>query len=120
MMKLFSLQAEITQNTLSTEVQEEEEDMVAHNKVVEKIMGKISNKTSNRLMDKDPCMVEDNLEVGGVLEEVVVTSKEIMQETKIGLHVGDVADQAILSVIAGTEAITKGNKIIMHLLQENI
>ena len=74
------------------QVQEEEEDVVAHKEVVEEIMGRISNKTNNRLTNKDPCVVEDNLEARGVLEEVVVTFKEMMQEITIGLHVGNVAD----------------------------
>ena len=32
--------------------------MVAHKEVVKEIMGRISNKTSNRLTNKDPCVVE--------------------------------------------------------------
>ena len=65
--------------------------MVTPKEVVKEIMGRTSNKTSNKLTDKDPCMVEDSLETRGVLEEVIVTSKEMMQEMTIGLHVGDVA-----------------------------
>ena len=119
MMESFILQEKIIQNKFSTQVQEEKEDVVAHKEVVEAIMGKINNKTSNRLMKKDPCMVEDNLKERGVLEEVVVTLKEMMQEMTKGLHVRNVADQAILSIIVGIDTITKGSRTIMHL-QEKI
>ena len=47
----------------------------------------------------------------------MVTSKEMMQEMTIGLHVRNVVDQVILSVIdGGIEAIIEGNKKI-RLLQ---
>ena len=78
MMELFSLQLKITLNRLFTQVQVEEEDVVVLTEVVKETRDQISNKISNSLMDKDLHMVEDNLEVGGVLEEVVGIFKEMI------------------------------------------
>ena len=92
--------------------------MVVLKEVVEETKDQISNKTSNILMDKDLCVVEDSLEAGEVLEEVDGNFKEMMQKMKTRLHVGSVEKQVILNVTVGVEATIKGNIITMHLQVE--
>ena len=58
MMELFSLQPKITLNKLFTQVQAEEEDMVALKEMATETSDKISNKNSNTIMDKDPFVVK--------------------------------------------------------------
>ena len=69
-------------------------------------------------MDKDLHMVEDSLEVGGVLEEVAEILKEMMLKMITRLHVGSVGKQVILNVTVGAEATIKGNRITMQLQVE--
>lgn len=77
MMELYN-QAKITLSRLFIQVQEEEESAVLI-EVAMAIKAKVTNNTnkiSSSLMDRDLCMVEDNLEARRVLEEVAKFSKK--------------------------------------------